>query len=205
MDEKGLSPQELAVLNTFMDRHTVEEAAELLTIPYSTCSRYVRGLKKLGFLVETGFRENKKRYYVTVKSPQEISGTARPVNILWDGRLKPLEAALADFTPEQEIAIRSDVLAVLFWLKHRAEQKAGGETAGGPVPNDLVVILRRIQVKIRAWDRMIQEIINAAIWSDISDVAERLAGLGEITPSIKKKMHEFEIRYFADNKGPLEQ
>lgn len=204
MSDNNLSEQELAVLNCFMDKKTVEQAAIDLGVPYSTVTRYVRDLKKLGFIIETGFRENRKRYLVTVRSPNETAGK-RPAFILWDGQLKPLAEAFNRFSPRPEVSIRQDVQLVLIWLSRRAMNKLQNETPGGPSPADLVTILRRIQVRIRNWDRMIQAIIDAPIWFDMPEVVEKLSNAFNPDAETIKFMNQFELRYLAEGKGALEK
>lgn len=203
MDENGLSQQELAVLHTFMDRKTVEQAAQDLGIPYSTCSRYVRELMKLGMLVEDGFRQGKKRFLITVKMPgTEYNVTA--AHIVWNGRLQTIPEVLNTMSKSRaEVPVLHDVLAVLYWLRRRAIAKSEGNPVGGPEPADLSTILRRIQAKLRTYDTFIAKILEAPIWFDTAEIEQKL-DLPVPSKTLEEYLKYFEIRYMADGKSALE-
>ena len=200
-----LDQKDATIVTYFLGkRRTVAQASEELGIPYQTLIRHARKLQKAGFLIETGFRENNKRFLTAVKSPTESPSFDPRARIFFNGEVLTIQEALNKFAVEPEVPIRQEIITLLASLVYRAAAISEGEPhPGGMNPLEVRVIVQQIQAKITLWVAFCDALLEqGTIWIDDKDNGKRI---GIDIPDAGKHIAEVTRRYMGENKGPLER
>ena len=203
MNQGNLSQKDILVLGAFTGkRKTVSEVSQELDIPYQTLIRYTRKLEKAGYLVETGFRKNNQRFLTAIKSLDESPSFDPKARIYLSGEVLTIAEALNKFFFNPEVPIREDILVGLTLMTKRGEAKSQNEKPGGMSPTDVLLVFRRIRTKLTLWQSFLEALMNAQIWIDDAENAQRV---GIEIPDAETFIAQFERRYMAEDKGPLER